>query len=204
LLGGSVATVTQIVLMLFLLFFWYRGADALVSRARRVLPFSAMERRFLGGAVLRTVRAVVVGRLAVAAIQALLAWITFLSLGVPAASLLATLTFVCCVLPAVGAFFVWVPVTVYLLLIHAWTRAIILACVGIFVLSTVDNVLQAVISGTQARMGTVEIFLSVLGGVWVLGIPGFVLGPVVWVMAAGLLTIWNHRQKYGTAIVTSS
>lgn len=199
-LGGSVATITDVVLMLFLLFFWYRSGDAFVSQARRLMPFSAPERRFLGATVLRTVRAVVMGRLVVAGIQAVLAWITFLALSVPGASLLATVTFVCCVIPAVGAFIVWVPVVVYLLLIHAWTKAVILSIVGTFVLSTIDNVLQAIISGTQARMGTVEVFLSILGGVWLLGISGLVLGPLIWAMAGGLLLIWNKRQERSTAL----
>jgi predicted PurR-regulated permease PerM len=192
--GASVATITDLVLMLFLLFFWYRSGDALVFRARELMPFSPPERRFLGATVIRTVRAVVMGRFVVASVQAILAWITFLALSVPGASLLGTVTFVCCVLPAVGAFFVWVPVAFYLVLIHAWTKAIILSLVGTFVLSTTDNVLQAVVAGTQARMGTVEMFLSILGGVWLLGISGLVLGPLIWALTGGLLLIWNKRQ----------
>jgi predicted PurR-regulated permease PerM len=198
LIGGSVATITDVVLMLFLLFFWYRNGDEFVSYARRLIPFSAAERRFLSIAMLRTVRAVVLGRFVVAGIQAVLAWAVFLALRVPAASILGTVTFVCCILPAVGAFFVWVPVMVYLLLIHAWTKAIVLLLVGTLVLSTVDNVLQAMIAGTRARMGTVEMFLSILGGVWLLGISGLVLGPLIWVIAGGLLTIWNKRQRHRT------
>jgi len=194
-IGGSVATITDVVVMLFLLFFWYRSGDEFTSRVRRLMPFSAAERRFLSGAMLRTVRAVVLGRFVVAGIQAVLAWVVFLALRVPAASILGTVTFVCCILPAVGAFFVWVPVMVYLLLIHAWTRAVVLLLVGTLVLSTVDNVLQAMIAGTRARMGTVEMFLSILGGVWLLGISGLVLGPLIWVLAGGLLMIWNKRQQ---------
>ena len=195
-IGGSVATITDIVLMLFLLFFWYRSGDEFSSRVRRLLPFSAPERRFLSMTMLRTVRAVVLGRFVVAGIQAVLAWLVFLALGVPAASILGAVTFVCCILPAVGAFIVWVPVMVYLLLIHAWTKAIILLLVGTLVLSTVDNVLQAKIAGTRARMGTVEMFLSILGGVWLLGISGLVLGPLIWVLAGGLLMIWNKRHQH--------
>jgi predicted PurR-regulated permease PerM len=194
LVGSSVVTITQLVLMLFLLFFWYRNGDAFVSRARQLMPMTSGERRFLGGLIQRTVRAVVMGRLAVAFIQALLAWIVFLILRVPGASLLGTVTFVCCILPAVGAFFVWVPVVVYLILIQAWTRAIILGLIGTFVLSTLDNVLQAIIAGNRARMGTVEMLLSILGGVSLLGIPGLVLGPLIWVTAGGLLMVWRKRS----------
>jgi predicted PurR-regulated permease PerM len=198
--GGSVATVIDLVLMLFLLFFWFRSGDALVFRTRQLIPFSPSERRFLSATVIRTVRAVIMGRFVVAAVQAILAWITFLALSVPGASLLGTVTFVCCVLPAVGAFFVWVPVAIYLVLIHAWTKAIILSLVGTFVLSTIDNVLQAIVAGTQARMGTVEMFLSILGGVWLLGISGLVLGPLIWVLTGGLLLIWNKRQAARSSV----
>jgi predicted PurR-regulated permease PerM len=201
--GGSVATITDLVLMLFLLFFWYRSGDTLVFRARQLMPFSAPERRFLGATVVRTVRAVIMGRFVVAAVQAILAWITFLALSVPGASLLGTVMFVCCVLPAVGAFFVWVPVAIYLVLIHAWTKAIILSLIGTFVLSTIDNVLQAIVTGAQARMGTVEMFLSILGGVWLLGISGLVLGPLIWVVTGGLFLIWNKRQAARASVPAS-
>lgn len=200
LLGGSITGLTNVVLMLFLLFFWYRSGDHFIDTARRLLPFSRSQGRFLSSVVIRTVRAVLLGRFAVAGVQAVLAWITFLALGVPGASLLGPVTFVCCVLPAVGAFFVWVPVAVYLVLIHAWTKAVILALVGTFVLSTIDNVLQAVISGTQAKMGTVEMFLSILGGVWLLGMSGIVLGPVIWVLTGALLLIWNKRPTQSAAV----
>ena len=204
LLGGSVATVTQLVIMLFLLFFWYRSGDAFVRQFRKLMPLSATERRFIGNTMVRAVRAVVMGRVVVAAVQAVLAWITFLALGVRAASLLASVTFVTCILPAVGAFFVWVPVVGYFLLIHAWTRAIILGLVGTFILSTVDNVLQAVIAGNRARIGTVEMFLSMLGGVSMLGISGLVLGPLIYVTAGGLLTIWKKRQRRTPVLAATS
>jgi predicted PurR-regulated permease PerM len=43
-------------------------------------------------------------------------------------------------------------------------------------------------------MGTVEIFLSILGGVWLLGMSGLILGPLIWGLAGSLLLIWNKRR----------
>ncbi len=45
----------------------------------------------------------------------------------------------------------------------------------------------------QLRQHTVSIFLSLLGAIWLFGICGLVLGPVIFSAAESLLAIWNHR-----------
>jgi len=192
-ISGSVEALTQIVVMLFLLFFWYRDSDELLAHLRKNSPLSSGEERLIVRYFKRTVRASVVGRLWIAAIQGFLAWIAFAALGIPGAVLLGNLTSVCALIPAFGAFLVWLPVVGYLLAIHDWTRAAILFAIGFFVLSTVDNLLYPFFVGARAHLHTAKMLLSVFGGLWLFGISGLVLGPLVWVTTELLVAICMRR-----------
>lgn len=194
LISGSVEAFTQIAVMLFLLFFWYRDSEELLAHLRKNSPLSSAEERLIARYLKRTVRASVVGRLWIAAIQGFLAWIAFAALHVPGAVLLGNLTSVCALIPAFGAFLVWLPVVGYLLAIHAWTRAIILFAIGFFLLSTVDNLLYPFFVGARAHLHTAKMLLSVFGGLWLFGISGLVLGPLVWVMTELLVAICMRRS----------
>jgi len=44
----------------------------------------------------------------------------------------------------------------------------------------------------------VPVFIAVLGGLVVFGVPGVVLGPLVLVVALTLLDIWRIRMAAGT------
>ena len=192
-LSGSVNAIAQIVIMLFLLFFWYRDESNFRARAERLFAVSPADRRFISRRLRDCVRATVLGRLIVAAVQGVLAWIVFLALGIPGASLLANATTVCALIPGFGAFLVWVPVVVYLLLVHSWIKAVILVLIGSLVLSSVDNILFPIIVGGRSHMNTPETFLAIFGGIAFFGIPGLVVGPLVWVMTEALVAVWFQR-----------
>jgi predicted PurR-regulated permease PerM len=97
------------------------------------------------------------------------------------------------IVPSFGAFVVWLPVAVYLAATHHWIQAAILAAVGSLIISTLDNFIYPVLVGTRLRLHTVAIFLSVLGGIWLFGVTGLILGPIVFTLAESLLTIWRRR-----------
>lgn len=193
--SGSIGALTQLISMLFLLFFWFRDGSRLQRGAMSYLPFSHREMALLLQRLRTVVKGTVFGRFIVAAVQGLLAWIALMSLDVPAASLLGSLTAVCSIFPAVGAYLVWLPVVVYLLLIHAWARAIILLLLGTAVLSTIDNVLFPIIAGSQTRMGAAQMFLSLFGGIWLFGVSGLVLGPVLWTLTEAVAAILRDRES---------
>ncbi len=190
--GGSITVLTQLIIMLFLLFFLYRDKEMGLSSLRSILPLNDAESDYLLLRIYHTVRATVLGRFAVAAIQGMVAGITFAALGIPAASLLGFLTMLFAIVPTFGAFVVWFPAAVYLAATHHWIQAIILVIVGTFIISTLDNVLYPVLVGTQLRLHTVPVFLSVLGGIWFYGVIGIVVGPIVFTLAESLLKIWRQ------------
>ncbi|MDE3186763.1 MAG: AI-2E family transporter, partial [Acidobacteriota bacterium] len=57
------------------------------------------------------------------------------------------------------------------------------------------NFLYPIFVGTHLRLHTVPIFLAMLGGVWLFGVTGLVLGPIAFNCAAVLALIWRHRVR---------
>lgn len=193
LLGGSFNALTQLAIMLFLLFYLYRDGDSGIRVLRSIVPLTNEVTEHLLSRLVNTVRATVMGHILVSMIQGLAAGMTFALLGVPGASLLGVITAVFAMLPSFGAFFVWIPVAIFLAVTHHWMHAVILIAVGTLVISALDNILYPVFVGSQLRLHTAPIFLSILGGILVFGISGLVLGPVMFALAQALLNIWSER-----------
>lgn len=194
-LTRSIVALAQIVVMLFVLFFLFRDADEALRLARRLLPLKEEETNYLLQRIDTTINALVLGRFLVATIQGLIAGTTFALLGVSGATLLGAATLLFAIVPAVGAYVVWLPVVIYLAVAHFWVRAIILVAVGSLVISTLDNVLYPVLVGSRLRLHTVPIFLSMIGGIWLFGVSGLVLGPVLFNVTVSTLFIWRSRTS---------
>jgi predicted PurR-regulated permease PerM len=58
---------------------------------------------------------------------------------------------------------------------------------GALVVSTVDNVIRAVLVGGRARVHSLLVFLGVLGGIFAFGAAGIFVGPALFVIALELL-----------------
>jgi predicted PurR-regulated permease PerM len=97
------------------------------------------------------------------------------------------------ILPGVGIALVWVPATVYLLVIGHTGAAIGLALWCALVAGTVDNLLRPRLVGRDTQMPDLLILLSTLGGLTLFGAVGIVVGPIV---GALFVTIW---EIYGEA-----
>jgi predicted PurR-regulated permease PerM len=195
LLGNSIRIITQLVVMLFLLFFLFRDRALALTSLRSLLPLREDETSELLDRVGDTILATALGRLTIAAVQGILAGLAFWVLGVPGVILWAFTLAACAMIPAFGSFLVWGPVAVYLGLNGHWGKAALLALWGSLIVSTIDNILYPILVGTRLRAHTVTILLSVLGGIAVFGPIGIVLGPVLFTIATTLLDIWHTRTS---------
>jgi predicted PurR-regulated permease PerM len=192
-LSNSLAAIGQIIIMLFLLFFLYRDEKAVLSFFSGLLPLTHSETALLMGRLEVTLRATVAGRILVAASQGTVAAIIFSALGVHAVVVLGLLTAFLSLIPSFGAYLVWLPVAIWLGVTGHWIKMAILIGTGTLIISTLDNFLYPVLVGAHLRQHTAAVFLSLLGGVWVFGVAGLVLGPLIFSATEALLSIWRAR-----------
>ncbi len=127
-----------------------------------------------------------------AAVEGLLGWFILVVLGIPGAVLLGVLIAVLSLIPAIGAFLVWGPVAIYLFVTGDIWQAVVLVLFGSIIIGLADNVLRPMLVGRDIRLPDWLILLSILGGLGIFGIHGFIIGPIV---AALFITLWNIFMK---------
>jgi len=199
---GVLGFLLGIVFLIFVLFFLFRDGQKLGSR---LIDFLPMPREQALGLVQRTeevLGACVYGVLMVAAVQGTLGGITFWLLGLPSPVTWGLVMTLFCTLPIVGAWLVWLPAAIGLAVDGDYTRAIILAVVGQFVISSIDGVLRPVLVGQRAKLHELVIFFSVLGGLKYFGLLGILLGPIVMSLAWGLTSVlWQAQPVKVDAVI---
>ena len=127
--------------MLFALFFFFRDGDEIMSRLRRVLPFDPS---FREGRIRETadlIRASISSGLIVALVQGTIGGITFALLGLGAPIFWGVTMAFFSLLP-LGAWIVWFPVALWLLLTGEIARGVALATIGAGGISMIDNFLR--------------------------------------------------------------
>jgi predicted PurR-regulated permease PerM len=191
--GAMVHGIVDIVLLLFFYFFMVRDEDVALRGWESLLPLREDEAFDFSRKLRDIIDAIFAGRMLIAVLQGVASGLAYWAVGVPGALLWGFVTFVCCLIPAFGAFLAWVPICVYVALAGSWTKCLILAVWCSCVVSTMDNFLYPVFVGKKTDLHTGVIFVALFGGLAFFGISGFILGPVLVASAMLLLQIWRQR-----------
>lgn len=192
-LRGSFLQVAEIFLTFYLLFYFLRDRVAAEAMIKGWLPLTSVESQHLFRRVVDTVHATVYGTLAVAAVQGLLGGLMFWALGLPTPLLWGLVMGILSIVPVLGAFIVWIPAAILLLLDGSWARALILAVWGGIVVGGIDNVLRPMFVGNRLQLHTIPAFISMIGGLALFGAPGFILGPLT-ITVTKLLVEFSTRR----------
>lgn len=158
-------------------------------------PIAPNDLRRLGSAFLETGHGVVVGVVGAGVLQALVATVFFFALDVPRAIVLGFLTLAASIVPAVGTALVWIPVAAGLAAVGRTEAAFVMAAAGVFLISTIDNLLRPYIA-QRARLAlpSYMVMFTMLGGLIVAGPWGFVLGPLLMRLAKEVWLIASERR----------
>jgi len=173
---------------MYLAFFLIRDGDSVVRALRSAVPLAPAHQQELLDKFSIAICAVVRGNLLVAAIQGALGGLAFWLLGIGGALLWAVPMAFLSLLPAIGAALVWLPVAIYLFAIGQVGQGVALLAWGLLVIGLIDNLLRPVLVGKGARLPDYVVMMTTLGGMALLGIDGFVVGPVV---AAMFFAVWH-------------
>ncbi len=181
-------------IMLFALFFFFRDGKRLYEELKYLIPMTDEQKDRIFRRFYDILNAVIIGVMATAGVQGLIAGLVFWILGISFPVLAGVLTFVFSLLPVGGAVVVWLPVAVYLILTGSTLKGIVLLILGALVVSSVDNFLKPMIIGGRTKLPTLFLFISILGGIKAFGFSGIILGPVL--LAVFISFIEIYRVEY--------
>jgi len=191
---GSVLQLIGIVLTFYIFFYFLRDRGAALKWLRSQSPLSATDMNRMFGDVSDTVHATLYGTLAVAVVQGTLGGLMFWWLGLPAPFLWGIAMGLLAVVPVLGAFVIWIPAAIFLVLEGSGGKALVLALWGVVVVGGIDNLLYPMLVGGRLKMHTVLAFISLVGGLIVFGPAGLILGPVIFTVTRLLLEVWSSQH----------
>lgn len=178
----------KLALMLYLAFFLLRDGEHLVKLMKAAVPLSEARKTLLFNKFVEVTRATIKGNLLVALVQGALGGLIFWILDIPGPVLWTVVMAFLSLIPAVGAALVWVPASIYLYASGDWLSASILVAYGALIIGLADNVLRPILVGRDTKLPDYIVLFSTMGGIALIGINGFVVGPLV---AAVFLAFWN-------------
>ncbi len=181
-------------IMIVTMFFLFRDGAALVDRFQSWTPLSEKYERLIIETFQGVASATVLGSLATAVAQGFAGGVVFWLLGLPNALLWGSLMALFSLVPLVGTGIVWVPWTIYLLTIGAYGRAIALVLAAVLFVGMIDNILRPMLIEGKAKMHTLLVFFSIMGGISYFGIIGMIMGPIM--VALGLTFLQLYKIEY--------
>ena len=195
--GGLPGILIGLTITLFVCFALLRDGNRLIDWLYRVVPIDDEIQRELFTELDQLMQASVISNVLVAAIQAVMLGIGLAVLGIPAVVLLTVLTFVLTLLPLVGAFGVWLPVSIYLVAVGRPVAAAALAVYGLFV-TVSDTYLRPALIGRTGAINSAIIVVGIFGGLITFGAVGLFVGPVVLGGAKVVLDIFARERADGS------
>ena len=190
----SLIGLAQALVVLFTTFFFIRDGALFFSYLTWVVPLSAHHTEQVVGRILDTVHACLFGVVLMALLQGALGAAIFWWLKLPEAALWGVVMGLLAVVPYLGAFIIWIPTALVLAMHGRWNDAALLVVWGSIVIGLADNFLYPVLVGKRLHYHTLLIFFFLLGGVFVFGSAGIVLGPVLVSLTHSLIGLWQHKD----------
>lgn len=184
---------TGALLTAYFLFFFLRDHQLILDALRKGLPFEATEADQIIARAKDSIHATVYGTLIISLVQGTLGGLMFAWLDLPAPLLWGLVMALLAIVPVFGAFLVWIPAAVVLLLNGAWVKALLLVGWGTIVVGGIDNLLCPFLVGTRLKLHTAVAFVSVVGGILLFGATGLILGPLSVALTFQMFTRWRNR-----------
>jgi len=184
-----------VVFTILLLFFLYRGGDALALRVNHLLQDSLGDRgESYVELAIRAVRATVNGMVVVTLFDGVLTGITYALAGVQRAEVWGAVTGLFAMIPFLG--YVAVAGVALALAVKGAVMAALAVCaLGFFVVFAGDKIVRPMLVGGAVRLGFVWVLMGSLGGLELLGLLGLFVGPVVLALAGALWRDWTTNRS---------
>ena len=175
----ALRTSLGLALLLFLIYYCLKDGPEFVAWVRENSPLPRQVTNNLFGQIEQTTRGVVIGHIFVAFVQGILGGVGLWIAGLPSVGFWTFAMIVLAFLPLIGAFMIWGPAVIYLVIVGDPVSATFLGLYGVLVVSMVDNYARPIVIDKRARLNPGLILVGVFGGVYVLGFVGLFVGPII-------------------------
>ncbi len=177
--AGAAGFFLAVFVMLYAMFYFLMEGPRILDRILYLMPLKPDEEQRMLDRFLSVTRATLKGTLIIAVVQGLLGGIGFAIVGIQGAAFWGTIMGILSLIPVVGTPLVWIPGAIVLLINGQIWSGIFLLVWGGAIVSSVDNILRPILVGQDTKMPDLLILIGTLGGLYVFGALGILVGPIV-------------------------
>jgi predicted PurR-regulated permease PerM len=186
--------VLSLIMALITMYYVLLEGPRVTGRLEVILPIDPTHTRALMRELRNVGRGALVGTLATAIVQGVLAEIGYALAGVPQALTWATLTALASFVPLVGTTVVWIPVGAYMIMSGHAARGIFVFAWGALVVTALsDYVIRPRIVGKSGGGHPLVMLVALLGGLEAFGLAGLIVGPVLMSLFVAVLRIYERQ-----------
>ena len=169
----------QFVVMLFIFFFTLRDNEGIVDFLRGLSQLKELsEKRFIKKFNDIT-KSIVYGMFIIGFVQGLLAGIGFFAFKVPQALFMSIIAIFFGIVPYIGTWAVWVPISIGMMLLGNMQTAVAFIIYQLIAAGLIEFFIRPYIIKKQAKIPMSTVIIGMLGGGYAFGIIGLVIGPLI-------------------------
>ena len=180
LIGTGISYIPSFFLALLIticgIYFILTNWNLISSHLEKYLPFKNKEKA--AKELARITHVIIYGTLFIGFLEAVLAAIGFSLIGIKIALILSLIVFFL-VLIGIGPGILFAILALYYILTKNYPVMIEVIILGLFLGIVVDIILRTKIIGKRARINPFIMLLGIIGGIYLFGIAGFIIGPVI-------------------------
>jgi len=161
----------EILITLVLSYFILNDWENLLKKTVDLIPMREKTKKKLIKQFGDITHTIIYAQLFVAMVQGVVGAIAFYILGVPFPIILGVVMAFCALIPVIGTAIIWVPASLYLILMGYFSgnyfvlgKGIFLFLYGLLIISTIHNFLLAKIVHVKAKISQIIVIVGVIGG----------------------------------------
>ncbi len=171
--------ILSLFVMFFIMYYSLKDGKRLLFSLKEALPLKREYKENIANRFNDTIYATMYGVVVTAIVQGGIGALGFFIFGVSSPILWGIVMIILAMIPFVGAAFIWFPAALIKLASGDTLNGIGLLLYGIFIVSTIDNIIKPKIIGRRSKVHPALILIGVLGGLKLFGIIGIIIGPLL-------------------------
>jgi predicted PurR-regulated permease PerM len=195
LLGTGVTALLALVVFAMGLFYFLADGPDLIAATQALIPVERDHQNELLKSFESSVRGVVMATFLAAIGQGIATSICLKIAGFDYFFVLLALSTFAALIPMAGTPLVWIPAVIWLGIEGNWGTAAFVALFCLIVVGSLDNAIRTWVLKSDTSLHPLLAFVSVLGGVQVMGLWGVFIGPVVACCLHSLIEIFNSELE---------
>ncbi|NOY89477.1 MAG: AI-2E family transporter [FCB group bacterium] len=193
LITNGTKMVFYFILMIFSMYYFFKDGKYIINKIKRLMPLTPNQINVTFKHLREVIQATIYGGIVVALIQGLLGGILFALVGIPSAVFWGAVMTFLSILPLVGAFIVYIPAGLILIIGGSYIKGILVIAAGILIISQIDNIIRPYLISGKTSMHPLLLFFTIMGGIYLFGLLGVVLGPLIAAVFITLLKIFEFK-----------